>query len=79
NLEDICKNLGLPTEGVKTKLIQRLKTHSNLLTIPNRNLNLSNIRENEACKDNTVSDIDQHKTNLKADKNVIINNLREQI
>ncbi|CAG8444546.1 2546_t:CDS:2 [Scutellospora calospora] len=28
NLEDICRNLGLPTEGVKADLVQRLKIHS---------------------------------------------------
>ncbi|CAG8486630.1 5686_t:CDS:2, partial [Scutellospora calospora] len=28
DLEDICRNHGLPTEGVKADLVQRLKIHS---------------------------------------------------
>ncbi|CAG8750752.1 17684_t:CDS:2, partial [Racocetra persica] len=42
DLEDICQNFGLPTEGVKADLVQRLKIHSARLLANLVLLNLTN-------------------------------------
>ncbi|CAG8811153.1 4503_t:CDS:1, partial [Gigaspora rosea] len=57
---DICKSLGLATEGVKTDLIQRLKAYSNTITPRTENSNSQDMGENEDCMENTNGVDDQN-------------------
>ncbi|CAG8838144.1 22320_t:CDS:1, partial [Racocetra persica] len=55
NLEDICQNLGLLTEGNKVDLVQRLKIHSAKSTSKPVSVDLSNDLVDEGYIDNDES------------------------
>ncbi|CAG8684057.1 14889_t:CDS:2, partial [Dentiscutata erythropus] len=75
DLEEICHSLGLPSEGVKADLIQRLRSHSNMM----ENSNMT-VGENQTCAEDINLFIGQHLAELDtAGENPEINSLRERV